>query len=53
MTIIDFEETLQKLGLRIERSYFLLRGHRVRLLPYRRAEIAAYLITRDDGSPIS
>ena len=51
VTIIDFEETLQKLGLRIERSYFLLRGRPVRLLPNLRAEIAVYLITRDDGAP--
>lgn len=45
VTIIDFEETLQKLGFEVERSYFLLHGRRVSVLPNLRAEIAVYLIT--------
>jgi methionine biosynthesis protein MetW len=45
VTIIDFEETLQKLGFKIERSYFLLHGRRVSVLPNLRAEISVYLLT--------
>ena len=52
VTIIDFEETLQKLGLKIERSYFLLRGRRIRILPNLRAEIAVYLITRQNVTSV-
>ena len=52
VTIIDFEETVRKLGLRIERSYFLLGGRRIRFLSNLRAEIAVYLISRDRASAV-
>lgn len=52
VTIIDFEETLRKLGLQIERSYFLLRGRKIRILPNLRSEIAVYLITRQNVTSV-
>lgn len=44
VTILDFEDTVKDLGLKIEKSYFLKGDRPIRWLRNARAEVAVYLI---------
>jgi len=46
LTVHDFENLAAKVGIRIERRYFLAGSRKVRTMPNLMAEVAVYLVSR-------
>jgi len=47
LTVLDFEELVTLEGMKIERRYFLAGKQRVTLLPNLMAEVAVFLVSRN------